>query len=167
VPDAIKIRSAAIPDLDAIVAIEKECFTDAWPRSVFVAEVASEVPPRVAVLGEQVVGYLCWMHGPQELHITNIAVATDHRRRGVARALMSDCLDIAVSLHCHWIYLDVRPSNRPARALYRGFGFVEIFRRRKYYIKPAEDGLVLARSVVAGDRGPRPGRDGASETEED
>jgi ribosomal-protein-alanine N-acetyltransferase len=167
VPDTITIRDASRADLDAIVAIEQECFSDAWPRSVFAAEIASELPPRVAVLAEQVMGYLCLMQGPEELHITNIAVANRWRRRGVARALMSACLDIAVNLHCRWIYLDVRPSNQPARALYRRFGFVEIFRRRKYYIKPAEDGLVLARSVAAPKTRQRRRRDGTGETQED
>jgi ribosomal-protein-alanine N-acetyltransferase len=95
------------------------------------------------------------MLGPQEMHITNVAVHIDFRRRGIGRMLLQDTLDFSAQHKCEWIYLDVRPSNVAARTLYERFGFVEIFRRKKYYNNPPEDGLVLARPVDMS----RPGQD--------
>jgi ribosomal-protein-alanine N-acetyltransferase len=146
-----ELRVATRGDLDAILEIEQIAFRDPWSPSAFTSEIESEAPPVVAVADGRVVGYLCRMLGPEELHITNLAVDPAYRRRGISRALLADTIEFAAAKACAWIYLDVRPSNTAARALYEGFGFVEIYRRRKYYIRPQEDGLVLARPAA-----PRP-----------
>ena len=40
---------------------------------------------------------------------------------------------------------EVRPSNTAAIALYQGFGFREVGRRRNYYDLPKEDALILTK----------------------
>lgn len=152
----VELRAATRADLEAILEIEKGAFHDPWPASAFTSEIDSEAPPVVAVMDGRVVGYLCRMLGPEELHITNLAVEPSCRRRGISRAMLADTIEFAAARACAMIYLDVRPSNVAARSLYDGFGFVEIYRRRKYYIRPQEDGLVLARPVEP--RSPRSGR---------
>ena len=142
-----ELRAATRRDLARIEELERACFPDPWPSSAFTSEIDGEAPMMVAVCDGMVAGYICRMLGPDELHITNIAVDPAGRRRGIAADLVADTIAFAASKGCRWIYLDVRPSNEPARALYERFGFVEIFRRRKYYIRPQEDGLVMARPV--------------------
>ena len=139
-----EVRPLERADLDAVVAIETQSFTDPWPHSAFASEVGTTSAPRVAVAGGQVLGYICWMLGPGEINITNIAVHPDFRRSGIGRGLVEYLLNEAVGLGCYWVYLEVRPSNAAARELYARMGFVEIFRRRRYYIRPQEDALVLA-----------------------
>lgn len=142
-----ELRAATRRDLDRIAELERATFPDPWSATAFESEIDGDAPPVVAILDGAVAGYICRMLGPEELHITNIAVAPEFRRQGIAAALLADTIDFGAKRGCQWIYLDVRPSNEAARALYVRFGFVEIFRRRKYYIRPQEDGLVLARPV--------------------
>ena len=41
-------------------------------------------------------------------------------------------------------WLEVRPSNASARALYKSFGFKEVGRRPRYYEDTNEDAILLA-----------------------
>ena len=41
------------------------------------------------------------------------------------------------------VYLEVRESNKAARALYEKWAFIEAGRRKSYYQEPLEDALVL------------------------
>lgn len=145
--NTVTLRPMRMDDLPAVQEIEAASYPDPWPESGFSSELDSTAPPVVAEMSGLTVGYLCRMLGPQEMHITNVAVQSDFRRRGIARRLLQDTIDFAAQQNCVWIYLDVRPSNVAARTLYERFGFVEIFRRKKYYNRPPEDGLVMARPV--------------------
>ena len=142
-----ELRTATRRDLATIEELERATFPDPWPFSAFESEIDSEAPPMLALCDGALAGYICRMLGPEELHITNMAVAPVHRRKGIGAMLLADTLEFAAGKGCRWAYLDVRPSNEAAQRLYEQFGFVEIFRRRKYYIRPQEDGLVMARPV--------------------
>jgi ribosomal-protein-alanine N-acetyltransferase len=154
------IRSAEPRDVDWMHGLEKRCFPDDfWPRSAFQSEFLADLPPIVCEVGGSGVGYVCLMAGPLELHITNLAVDPVWRRLGIGRQLVGAAIAEAARRRATQIFLDVRPSNHAAKKLYNALGFVELYRRRGYYIKPSEDGLVLARSVAARDLdGPRPDR---------
>lgn len=130
-----------------MMALERECFADPWPRSAFERELESAAPSLIATIDDRLVGFLCRMGGPKGMHVTNIAVQLEFRRKGIASRLLSNFLALMASEDCEWVYLDVRPSNSPALRLYEKYGFKEIFRRRKYYTDPSEDGLVLALNV--------------------
>ena len=43
--------------------------------------------------------------------------------------------------------LDVRESNNTAQRLYEKNGFKAVIRRRDYYEKPTEDGIMMIREV--------------------
>jgi ribosomal-protein-alanine N-acetyltransferase len=128
--------------------LDQMCFADDfWPKSVFRSEFQTDLPPIVIEAEGCGVGYICLMDGPEELHITNLAVDPSWRRLGLGRQLIRAAIDEAVRRRATQIFLDVRPSNHVARKLYLDLGFVELYRRRGYYIRPAEDGLVLALKV--------------------
>jgi ribosomal-protein-alanine N-acetyltransferase len=78
-----------------------------------------------------------------ELHINNLAVLPEWRRRGVASALLRHVLAEGAAGGATRATLEVRASNVPAIALYEGFGFVTRGRRPRYYTNPAEDALIL------------------------
>jgi [ribosomal protein S18]-alanine N-acetyltransferase len=82
-----------------------------------------------------------------EIQILNLAVHPDYRRQGVGRHLMQFLLLHAQEKKVLSIFLEVRPSNRAAQALYRSLGFEVIHRRPGYYGPEGEDALVLQRSV--------------------
>jgi ribosomal-protein-alanine N-acetyltransferase len=147
-PEVLTLRPARREDLSAIVAIECASFSDPWSKGSLREEIESKLPPLVAEVDGVVVGYLCLWGGLDELHVTNLAVRPDLRRRGLATRLLEAAIEAATRDHCRQLFLEVRPSNVPARRLYGELGFVELYRRRGYYIDPSEDGLVMVLSLA-------------------
>jgi ribosomal-protein-alanine N-acetyltransferase len=142
------IRRAGLAEVNAIWAIEKVSFPSPWSRWSFLAEmshphsrtlVAGPCPP----LSWQIWGYLIFWVVADEMHILNLAVHPKHRRQGIARRLLAEGLAQARELGANLAWLEVRPSNTPARALYASFGFTEVGRRPQYYDDTQEDALLL------------------------
>lgn len=85
-----------------------------------------------------------------------LTLATDpaERRRGLARALLSEFHAEAARRGATTALLEVAADNGPARALYDAAGYVEAGRRRRYYQRPdgeRADALVLTRVLAARD----------------
>ncbi|WP_299953938.1 GNAT family N-acetyltransferase [uncultured Modestobacter sp.] len=59
------------------------------------------------------------------LGVTAVTVAEEHRRRGLATAVMAGLQQWAADRGAHSVYLQVTAENAPARALYRRAGFIE------------------------------------------
>ncbi|MCW2510593.1 MAG: GCN5-related N-acetyltransferase [Modestobacter sp.] len=59
------------------------------------------------------------------LGVTAVTVAEEHRRRGLAGAVMAALQGWAAERGAHSGYLQVTADNTPARALYRRAGFIE------------------------------------------
>ena len=78
------------------------------------------------------------------MHLLNLAVRPDQRRRGISRALLSHALERSRNLGVTVAWLEVRPSNTAARNLYKSFGFKEVGRRPGYYDDTKEDAILLA-----------------------
>ncbi|MFZ5448900.1 MAG: ribosomal protein S18-alanine N-acetyltransferase [Thermodesulfobacteriota bacterium] len=142
------IRRAELADVSAIWAIEKLSFPSPWSRWSFLAElghrnsrtlVAGPPPPQPW----QIRAYLIFWVVLDEMHILNLAVHPAYRRQGIARRLLSEGLAQAQALGARIAWLEVRPSNAAARALYESFGFKEVGRRPQYYDDSQEDALLL------------------------
>jgi ribosomal-protein-alanine acetyltransferase len=84
-----------------------------------------------------------------EVEVLTLGVSPSWRRRGVGRSLMDAALSEAARAGARQVFLEVRESNRGARAFYAALGFFESGRRKAYYRDPAEDALVLSRPVPA------------------
>lgn len=95
-----------------------------------------------------------------EAELLTIATDPAHRRRGLARAAMTDWMAQAAHRGAARAFLEVAADNRAALALYRGLGFGLSGRRKAYYRRPGQagaDALVLTRSLPPGqpaDSGP-------------
>ncbi|MGB6429529.1 MAG: ribosomal protein S18-alanine N-acetyltransferase [Candidatus Acidiferrales bacterium] len=94
-----------------------------------------------------VVGFVFTRIAADEVEILNLAVAPDRRRQGIASQLIARALEAAKESGAARAYLEVRPSNRAAIALYRKHGLAPAGRRACYYSSPVEDALVLSRTV--------------------
>ena len=103
----------------------------------------------------RVVGYICLWEVTDELHVTNVAVHPDARRRGFARALLESVFAHARVAGSRIVLLEVRPSNTEAIPLYESFAFRVIGRRRGYYYDTGEDALVMEALVSAVSQEPR------------
>lgn len=78
-----------------------------------------------------------------ETHITTIAIHPDRRRLGLGEWMLVRLLEEGRSFKANVATLEVRPSNRRARALYRKYDFREVGRRLGYYSDNGEDALIL------------------------
>ena len=143
---------AEAADIDAVVALEAESFTNPWPRETLVWELENSDVTRAYILrddGGAVAAFcLCWVIF-DELHINTLAVAPAARRNGIATALLRHVIADAAASGATRATLEVRASNDAALGLYRALGFRIAATRPKYYVKPEEDALILWREGLA------------------
>lgn len=142
------IRKMSIADVPQIAELEKLCFSDPWSE----ASVASELENSLSlwlVWEEQgeVLGYIGSQAVLPEADVMNLAVAPKGRRRGIAKALLTELTGLLHKAGVEMLFLEVRASNAPAITLYEGFGFISVGRRPKYYVNPTEDALILRKEL--------------------
>lgn len=147
---AIIIRKMLPGDIQQVHEIGKQCFTTPWQLSSFEYELENrDAVLRVAVLGVEIVGYICVRSILDVTHVMDLAITPRLKRMGIGSLLLRNALqelrrtrpDISL------ITLEVRESNIAALKLYEKYGFREIGRRRGYYKKPAEDALIMELDV--------------------
>jgi ribosomal-protein-alanine N-acetyltransferase len=157
----VEIRRATLGDLDAVEAMEKRIFTTPWSRAALIPELrpGRGKLPLLASFQGKAVGYaLVWVIH-DELHLVTIGVEAEHRRRGIARALLQAVVDHPQAVEARIMTLEVRMGNEAARAFYRGEGFTEIAVRPRYYPDNREDAVVMLKALAVDDpeEGPRAG----------
>ena len=138
--------------LPQVAALEKICFpADPWSNELFREALEN---PSVAVLLAQraagaILGYAVLSVILDEGNLDNIAVAPEHRRRGVAEALLSALTGFSRE-KLAVLMLEVRASNVPAIALYEKHGFAAVGRRKNYYDAPKEDAILMTLEFTNG-----------------
>jgi ribosomal-protein-alanine N-acetyltransferase len=130
-------------------AIEQATFSDPWSARDFRECVASDVVFLVAAASDGVAGYVVAQDAADEAEILNLAVTPARHRGGIGRALVERALATVAQRGAHRVFLEVRESNAPARALYAALGFQEVGRRSRYYRRPVEDAIVLRAAIPA------------------
>jgi ribosomal-protein-alanine acetyltransferase len=139
-----QIRPATTADTARLASLERICFSDPWsPAGLREMISATHSIALVGLSGDVIVGYAIARYAAGSGEILNLAVAPEHRREGVAAHLIDALLEGLRSREVREVYLEVRESNGPARALYTGKGFTVAGMRRAYYRYPTEDALVL------------------------
>lgn len=143
----LRIRPATFADVRAIWKIETLSFPNFWSRWCFYAELANPLSTTLvacpAVAARKVLGYLIYWVAAEEMHILNLAVHPEWRRRGVAKALLNQGLARARAQGALVAWLEVRPSNAAALALYGDFGFLQVGLRPRYYEDTGEDAVIM------------------------
>ena len=132
----------------AIAEIEKLCFSDPWSENSIAYGLTSRLSYwLVAVENGEVVGYIGSQSVLGESDMMNVAVHPDHRRKGLAEALITALSDGLKARGNEVLTLEVRVSNTPAIALYDKLGFTQVGRRPNYYRNPKEDALILRKAL--------------------
>ena len=140
-----RIEEMRLEDLEAMLHIEAASFTEPWTREMFQAELVPGISLVLVARSEDeaVLGYVCGSIVEGTFHISNVAVDPRVRRQGVGKTLVRSALAQASRQGAASATLEVRASNRTAQALYQEFGFSVVGRRRRYYTRPVEDGLIM------------------------
>jgi ribosomal-protein-alanine N-acetyltransferase len=144
-------------DLLEVVEIEETTGLSRWGWAAYSAELQgtnrdlmliARSAPAAIIEHQRIVGYIVARESAGELHINNVAVRDQYRRRGIGSALLERILEAAKGLRVKVAFLEVRSSNHPAQAMYKRHGFKAIARRADYYSDPREDAVVM--SLVLG-----------------
>lgn len=141
----MRIRDARAGDAGAIDALERQCFADPWPEEAVAAYINGGNCLMLCAEGEggELLGYVGMQHVLDEGYIGNVCTAPQHRRRGVARALLAELEERSRRLGLAFLTLEVRASNAAAIALYEGAGYGRVGTRPGYYQHPAEDAVIM------------------------
>lgn len=140
-----RIRRMTAADVDAVTALEASVFPRPWSRADFLREMEQNVVARYLVLTADgaIVGYAGAWIILDECHITNIALAAEHRGCGQGRKLMTALLQLLSNLGGAYATLEVRKSNTVAQNLYTSLGFIRLGVRKRYYEDNDEDALLM------------------------
>lgn len=133
-----KFRPMQMDDLDTIMQIEPQIYTHPWTRGNFSDSINSGYSAWVLLLHEEIIGYALLMMVLDEAHLLNLSIAGKYQKQGLGRFLLEYMLQIAKNHDATNMFLEVRPSNTSAIALYENIGFNEMAIRRGYY--PAANG---------------------------
>jgi ribosomal-protein-alanine N-acetyltransferase len=135
-------------DLPEILAIEAASFVTPWTKGMFQDELRLPHAQCLVIRARQaektqVAAYIIFWLVAGEVHLHNIAVRGEFRRKGLASGLMNLMRDIALQVGADCQTLEVRESNTGAINLYRRCGFVVKGKRPRYYDDTREDALVM------------------------
>ena len=133
-----QFRPMQLNDLDAIMAIEPYIYPYPWTRGNFSDSLNSGYSASVLLRNEVIIGYALVMMLLDEAHLLNLSVAKAYQKQGLGRILLEHMIQIAKNNQAANMFLEVRPSNISAIALYENMGFNEMAIRRGYY--PAKNG---------------------------
>lgn len=149
---AATINLMTTADLDEVHAIEGRVYDQPWTVNLFRGELA--MPDKrvyfTARVDGKIAGYAGLMIIDGEAHFTTMAVDTPYQRRGIGSQLSISLVEYAILKKVHWLTLEVRESNAPAKALYEKFGFRRIGARPKYYAD-GEDAAIMWTNDIQSD----------------
>ena len=153
--DPIAIRCATIRDIGEMLRLERSSNAAAhWSESQYQALIGAkdaEISTLALVVEREahmaVVGFLVARHLASEWELENIVVAHEARGKGIGRRLMQELLVRAQQTNANAVFLEVRESNAPARALYEKLGFQQTGRRNSYYSNPVGDAILYCKSL--------------------
>jgi ribosomal-protein-alanine N-acetyltransferase len=135
-------------NIGEIIAIERDSYPSPWSENMFRNEMTSPIS-RMLIgrtaheQGRRVAGYAVYWQVADEIHLHNIAVRRDMRRRHVASRMLDETIRRARLEGARWITLEVRQSNLPAQKFYERFGFSVRGIRPGYYTDTREDALIM------------------------
>ena len=141
-PRLVAMRDA---DLPAVLAIENAIYSHPWTRGNFADSLRAGYQCWTWRGGNELLGYFILLVAAGEGHLLNLSIAAASHRRGHGSTLLAESMRVARNRGARQVFLEVRPSNDGAKALYTRFGFRQVAVRPGYYPAQAgrEDALVL------------------------
>jgi len=151
IPEAdLRIRVMKHEDLAHVSDIERRSYEFPWSHGVFRDCLLAGYQCIVLERDNEVAGYGILSIAAGEAHILNLCIEPAFRSYGYGERLLDDILFRARTSSVREIFLEVRPSNVHALALYKKKGFHKVANRPSYYQshEGREDAAVLAKKLT-------------------
>jgi ribosomal-protein-alanine N-acetyltransferase len=151
IPEAfISIRTMKQEDLAHVSDIERRSYDFPWSHGVFRDCLLAGYQCVVLERDGEVTGYGVLSVAAGEAHILNLCIEPSFRSHGYGERLLDDILFRARTSSVREIFLEVRPTNVYALALYKKKGFHLVANRPAYYQarEGREDASVLAKKLT-------------------
>ena len=145
----LNIRWMHYNDIAEVCRLERQIFSSPWPVESFLYELENR-NYNISIVGlieSKLVSYAVSYLVADEIHIGNIAVATDFRRLKIGDILLQTTLQIGRANKCRVAHLEVRKSNMAAIGLYKKYDFQIVGVRKNYYENEKEDALLMTREL--------------------
>lgn len=140
------IRNFKLSDLDSVMAIEYDSFTDPYPMGILVDLFNSGAGFIVVEVAHRVVAYeIFWIRNGQG-HVIAIAVDSNYQNMGIGSLLLNKSLQILSLNHINSVCLEVRKSNIGAINFYMKNGFFEVKKIESYY-SDGEDAIIMRKII--------------------
>ena len=138
----------AARDLAAVTAIEASSLSP-WSREQVAAELHRKTGLALVAVDSsgELQGWCCGLQAGADAELLKITVIPARRRKGIGGALLEALASRFTECDAEQIFLEVRSRNCAALQLYAKFGWQETGRRKKYYKEPADDAIILVRSL--------------------
>lgn len=152
IPEAeAHIRPMKHEDLAHVSDIERRSYEFPWSHGVFRDCLLAGYQCIVLERDGDVAGYGILSVAAGEAHILNLCVDPKLRALGYGERLLDEMLFRARTASVREIFLEVRPSNENALALYKKKGFYQVANRPEYYQarEGREDAAVLAKKLTS------------------
>jgi ribosomal-protein-alanine N-acetyltransferase len=142
----LRVRAMRPEDRAAILRIESTSFPDAWPAEAFDRfHVQANASCHVVPHGSECLAFFIVVRERGYLHLANLAVAPEVRRRGLGAFCLQAGEKFAWAYALPRVELEVRETTLAAQLLYRRCGYRAVEIRRSYY--GDQDGYRMTKSV--------------------
>ena len=141
---SLEITKMTSAHIEEISRLEKECFSSPWSEEGLKSELDNSFARFFVALSDgKIAGYIGSHNVLGEVYITNVAVFPEFRRSGVGKTLVDFLVNEMKAEEAEFVTLEVRESNFNAIALYEKSGFEKVGKRKDFYEKPREDGVLM------------------------
>lgn len=141
--DNLKISNMTISDFENISPILTSDFDDFWSCKTLQSELNNPNSYYiVAKLNAEIVGFAGIWKSVDDVHITDIVVKKDFRKKGIGSLLLEKLISLTKELKFKELTLEVNSNNEPAKKLYLKFGFKELGIRKRYY-NNTDDAVIM------------------------
>jgi ribosomal-protein-alanine N-acetyltransferase len=143
--ERLSFVEASIDDVSNIYDIEIRVHQKPWTYVMLQQSLEGEHLCWKLLEGNQLVGYMIVMQVMEQFELLNIAVADSHQGKGLGNYLIKVLKNQADKKSVKTIFLEVRESNKPAVSLYQKHGFLQVGKRKNYYVDDnrKEDALIM------------------------
>ena len=129
----MEIQLLTTKHLPQVMDVEIRAYPWPWTEGMFLESLRNGHLCHVGMVGEKVRSYCVAFVAVQECHILNICVDPETQRKGCGKQMSGHSLQAAKDLGAEQAFLEVRPRNSAAIALYENEGFVQVGVRKNYY----------------------------------